>query len=99
MNSISTRNAPAVVRSLVDKGVATLEVGRELEERIVLIFDELLRDFLLDDFLAPVILEPRLCDNLGCGAGEEERVVLAGNVEVDLFSPTVRDFSGNRKEK
>lgn len=42
MNSISTRNAPAVVRSLVDKGVATLKVGRELEERIVLIFDELL---------------------------------------------------------
>jgi hypothetical protein len=43
-------------------------------------------DLLLDDGRAPdvVVVEPRLADLLRRGVGAQERVVRAGDVEVDL---------------
>lgn len=95
MDRVPTRNTPAVEGLLVDERIATLEVGRELQEGLILILDELLGDLLLDDLLAPVVLEPRLRDNLGVSASEEQRVLLAGNVEVDLQQ--MRNLEGEYK--
>ena len=71
MDSISTRDSPAVERLLVDDRVTALEVGRVLEKSVVLVLDERLRDLLLDDLLAPVVLEPRLCPDLSRSASEQ----------------------------
>lgn len=49
VDCVSAGDAPAVLCVLVDEGVAALEVLRELEQRVVLSLDELLRDLLLDD--------------------------------------------------
>ena len=84
VDSISTRDSPAIERLPVDDRVTALEVGRVLEESVVLVFDERPRDLLLDDLLAPVVLEPRLGPDLSRSAREQQRVVFACNVEVDL---------------
>lgn len=94
VDGITTRDAPAVESLLVDERVATLEVGRELQKRVVLVLNELLGDLLLDDLTAPVVLEPRLGDDLGSSAREQQGVLLAGDVEVDLRSPGKRISSG-----
>ncbi len=49
MDRVPAGDAPAVLRVLVDERVPALEVLRELEQRVVLGLDELLRDLLLDD--------------------------------------------------
>lgn len=95
MDGVPTRNTPAVEGLLVDERIATLEVGRELQEGLILIFNELLGDLLLDDLLAPVVFEPRLRDYLGVSASEEQRVRLAGNVEIDLQQ--MRNLEGEYK--
>ena len=84
MDRVPARDAPAVLRISVHERVAALEVGRELQERVVLVLDERLRDLLLDDLGAPVVLKPRLGDCLLRCAREEQRVLRACDVKVDL---------------
>ena len=60
VDGLATRNAPTIQRLFVDERVATLEVSRVLEKRVVLVVDVRLRDFLLNDFMTPVVVEPRL---------------------------------------
>ena len=60
MDSVSSWNVPPVLLLLVDERVPSLEVARVLEQRLILVLDNIARDLLLDHGLAPVIIEPRL---------------------------------------
>lgn len=70
VDRVPARCAPFVRRFPVDQRVATLEVIRKLEKRVVLALDERPRDLLLQNLAAPVILEPRLLDLLLMCVGE-----------------------------
>ena len=86
VDGVTTRNSPAVQCVPVDQRVAALEVGRELEQRVVLVLDILPRDLLLDDLLAPIVVEPGLRDDFGCGSRGEQRVVLARDIKINLHA-------------
>ena len=84
MNSISAGRVPGVVLLLVYDRVSTLEINGELKESLVFIFDKVTKNLLLDHGLAPVIIEPRLFNFFLSSVREEQGVVRAGNVQVNL---------------
>lgn len=84
MDRISARDLPPVQLVLVHERVSALEVHRELEQRVVLALDVVPRDFLLDDGLAPVVVEPCVRDLLLLRVRVQQRVRCADDVEVDL---------------
>jgi hypothetical protein len=86
VHRVAPRHAPPVRLVPVHERVVPLEVRGVLEQRVVLAPDELPVDLLLDDGRAPdvVVVEPRLADFLRRGVGAQERVVRAGDVEVNL---------------
>lgn len=86
MYGIPARYTPSVLCILIDKRIATLKIGWELEQRVILSFDVFLRYLLLDDFRTPVILEPRLGNRFLCSAREKKGILCARNVKIDLES-------------
>ena len=84
MNGITPRDAPPVLLLLVDKRVPALKVARVLEQRLILVFDDLAGNLLLNDSLAPVVIKPVVLHFFHVGVREEKRVLCAGDVEVNL---------------
>ena len=85
MDSISAGRVPGVVFLLVNDRVSTLEINGELKESLVFILNKVTKNLLLDHGLAPVIIEPRLFNFFLSGVREEQGVVRAGNVQVNLI--------------
>ena len=84
MDSISAGRVPGVVFLLVNDRVSTLEINGELKESLIFIFDKVTKNLLLDHSFAPVIIEPRLFYFFLSSVREEQGVVRAGNVQVNL---------------
>lgn len=84
VDSIPTRRTPTICVISIDKRVASLEIDWEFEEGIVLAFDILPCDFLLNHRLTPVLIEPGLFDLFLGGMREEERVFETTNIKVHL---------------
>lgn len=84
MDRIAPDGAPFVSLVLVDDRVSPLEVIGELEERIVFVRNVLAVDGLLDNFITPIFVEPRMghgflpCRRFQKGIGS------ARNVEINL---------------
>ena len=64
MNGITPDCAPFVFLFLIDDRVSPLEVGRELEQRVVFVGDVLAVDDLLDDFIPPLVIKPGMDHSL-----------------------------------
>lgn len=90
VNSISARSVPGIGLPLVDDGVPALEVAGEFEESIILGFDEVAEDLLLDYLATPVLVEPRLLNFFLDGVCKEQGVLRAGNIQVDLSQNTLK---------
>jgi hypothetical protein len=84
MDGIAPRYVPPVLLILVDEGISTLEVHRILELGIIFVLDYLPRDLLLDDLLAPVVVEPGLLNFFLVSVRVEQRVLGACDVQVHL---------------
>ncbi len=84
MDSISPSDIPLVFLVLVDQSVPTLEVNGIRDLGVIFILDDLPRDLLLDDSLAPVLVEPRLLDLFLISVSVEQGVLKTADVEVDL---------------
>ena len=85
---------PPILLLLINNQIRPRIIHRPIEPAAILVLNELLGDLLLDDLTAPVVLEPRLGDDLGSSAREQQGVLLAGDVEVDLRSPGKQISSG-----
>jgi len=83
MNSISSRVTPLVRLLLVNDRISTLEIGRILQKSFVLILNVPLRNLLLDDFITPIIIEPRLSYGLLGSSRFQKSVGGSGDVKVD----------------
>jgi hypothetical protein len=75
MNGVATWDPPAICLVLINYCIPALEIWRELEEGVVLIIDIFLRNLLLDDSLAPIVIKPWVIDFLLVGACAEEGVL------------------------
>jgi len=84
MDRITPDGAPFVFLILVDDRISPLEVVGELEERIVFVSNVLAVDDLLDNFITPILVKPRVghgflpCRRFQKGVGS------ARNVEINL---------------
>ena len=86
---VSSWNVPPVLLLLVDERVPSLEVGRVLEQRLILVLDDIAHDLLLDHGLAPVVIEPVVFDFLSVGVCEEKRVSYSAcNLSRVVYCPT-----------
>ena len=85
MDGISAGRVPGVVFLLVNDRVSTLEINGELKESLVFILNKVTKNLLLDHGLAPVIIKPRLFNFFLSSVREEQGVVRAGNVQVNLI--------------
>lgn len=84
MDGVALRDAPRVLHALIHERIATLEVLRELEKSVVLIFDVCSRDSLLDDSLTPIFIKPRVRDLFLRSRCVQKAVLYASNVEIHL---------------
>ena len=84
MDGISTRGTPAIQFVRVHKRIASLKIDRELQKSIVLVVDVFPGDLLLDYFLSPIVIEPRLFNFLLGRVREEKGVFYSGDIEVNL---------------
>lgn len=84
MDGITPDCAPFIFLFLIDDSVSPLEVFRVLEQRVVLVSDVLAVDGLLDDFIAPIIVEPGMGHDFLPRRRFQKGVGSARNIEVNL---------------
>lgn len=84
MNRIAPDCAPFVFLLLVDDGVSSLEITGVLKERVVFIGDVFAVNALLDDFIAPIFVEPGLSHDFLFCRRFQKGVSSARNIQVDL---------------
>lgn len=84
MDGIAPDCAPFIFLLLIDNSVSSLEVIRELEKRVVFVSDVLAVDRLLDDFIAPIVVEPGVSHHFLPCRRFQKGVGSARNVEIDL---------------
>lgn len=84
MDGIAPDCSPFIFLFLIDDRVSPLQVIRELKKCIVFVSDILAVDGLLDDFIAPILVEPGMSHDFLLCRRFQQRVGSARNVEVDL---------------
>ena len=84
MDGITPDCAPFIFLFLIDDSVSPLEVFGVLEQCVVLVSDVLAVDGLLDDFIAPIIVEPGMGHDFLPRRRFQKGVGSARNIEVDL---------------
>lgn len=84
MDCIPSRNPPFIGFISVHNSITSLKIGRESQQSSVLIIDVFTGDLLLDHFLAPVIVEPRLGDDFLAKTCFQQRILCSSYVKVNL---------------
>lgn len=83
VDGVSSWVAPLVEFIPVNDGITALEILRVLQEGVVLGGDVFLSDFLLNDFLTPVVVQPRVHHALLICRCFQEGVRRSGNIEIN----------------
>ena len=84
VDRITPDRAPFIFLLLIDDSVSLLEIIGVFKQRIVFVGDVLAVDGLLDDFIAPIVVEPGLSHDFLFCRRFQKGVGGARNVEVDL---------------
>ena len=93
MDCVSSWVTPPVELILVDEGIATLEVLGVLQQGVVLGSDVFLGDFLLNNFLAPVVVQPGMHHALLICRCFQKGILRSNDVKIDSWV-TVKNFLG-----
>lgn len=84
MDGVPPGNVPPILLVLIYQCVPPLEVDRIGDLGVIFILNDIPSDFLLDNRLAPVIVEPRLLNFFLFGMSVEQRVLESGDVQINL---------------